>query len=134
MEHIPVGEIAWGRAPGENFTGRVWFGQLAADDDPEGLFALGVHFEPGARTDWHHHPGGQVLYVAAGSGFVVNTEGDIAAIGAGDVVTIPSGETHWHGASPSSHMMHLSLTTGGPTEWIGRKVIDVDYEVASGRD
>jgi quercetin dioxygenase-like cupin family protein len=96
-------------------------------DDPEGLVAIGVLFEPGARTDWHHHPGGQTLYVASGAGVVSNEAGETVAVSAGDVVSIPPGETHWHGAGPGSYMMHLSLTTGGPTAWIGEKVGDEDY-------
>jgi quercetin dioxygenase-like cupin family protein len=133
MEHTPVGDIKWSPAPADNFTGRAWFGPLSSGDDAGDLVALGVHFEPGARTDWHHHPGGQTLYIAAGSGFVANDDGEVAVVGAGDVVSIPAGETHWHGASATSHMMHLSLTTGGATEWIDSKVDEADYRVATGK-
>ena len=48
-------------------------------------------------------------------------------ISAGDAISIPAGETHWHGATPDSYLMHLSITTGGATEWIDEKVSDSDY-------
>jgi quercetin dioxygenase-like cupin family protein len=127
MEHTPAESIPWAPAPAENFTGETWFGPLDVSDDPEGLVAIGVLFAPGARTDWHHHPGGQTLYVASGAGYVRNTEGETVEISAGDAISIPAGETHWHGATPDSYLMHLSITTGGATEWIDEKVSDSDY-------
>lgn len=132
MEHTPSETIQWDPAPAENFSGRAWFGPLDVDEDPLGLTAIGVMFEPGARTDWHHHPGGQTLYVASGAGWVANTAGEAVRLSAGDVVSIPPGETHWHGATSDSYLMHLSLTTGGPTEWVGRKVDEAAYEAAAG--
>lgn len=127
MEHVISSQIAWEPAPEENFTGEVWFGPLAPPAHEAALNALAVMFSPGARTAWHRHVEGQVLYVAHGSGIVANRTGDRVHVTAGDTVVIPSGEVHWHGASPHSHMMHLSLTTGGPTEWVGGKVSDEDY-------
>lgn len=131
MEHRTAGGLQWDPAPEEHFTRRVWFAALSEPDDPEGLNALGVLFEPGARTDWHHHPGGQVLYFAAGVGYVRNTDGETIVGSSGDVVTIPPGEVHWHGATADSFMMHLSLTTGGATAWDTLKVTDDEYDSAS---
>jgi quercetin dioxygenase-like cupin family protein len=48
-------------------------------------------------------------------------------VSGGDVVYTPAGEEHWHGASESSYLMHLSLTTGGATEWLPEKVSEQDY-------
>jgi quercetin dioxygenase-like cupin family protein len=127
MEHVPSRSIDWRPAPDEWFTGEVWFGPLAPPATDEALNTLGVMFAPGARTAWHRHVEGQVLYIAHGSGIVANDAGDRVEVDAGDTVVIPAGEVHWHGASATSHMMHLSLTTGGPTEWTGRKVDDADY-------
>jgi len=124
MRHLPAESITWEEAPEENFTGQVWFGPLSGE--PE-LTALGVLFSPGARTDWHSHPEGQVLYVVSGAGRVGTESGELIEIGPGDVVHSPAGELHWHGATPSSYMMHLSLTTGGATEWEPRKVSDSEY-------
>jgi len=125
MEHRPSETLKWEAAPPENFTGPVWFGALS--NDPAALNALGVLFEPGARTDWHSHPSGQVLYVVAGAGKVQTKSGETVTIGPGDVVHSPAGEVHWHGATANSFMMHLSLTTGGATEWTSEKVADEDY-------
>ena len=126
MRHHAADRVVWNPAPEENFTGRVWFGPLAPTT-AGGLSTLAVLFEPGAHTDWHRHPEGQVLYVTEGAGLVANEAGDRVTIGAGDVVYAPPGELHWHGAAPAAPMVHLSLTTGGATEWIGRKVSDQEY-------
>ena len=93
MEHTPSEAISWRPAPDRHFTGKAWFGPLAESEDPEGLYVLGVLFEPGARTDWHHHPEGQILHVSSGAGFVHNRGGETAGISAGDVISIPAGET-----------------------------------------
>jgi quercetin dioxygenase-like cupin family protein len=127
MRHIPAEEMGWESAPEDNFTGKVWFGPMIEAARPEELNVLGVMFEPGARTDWHLHPGGQTLYIVSGAGYVVNEAGDVSQIGPGDVVSSPPGEVHWHGAGPGSFMVHLSLTTGGPTEWLSRPVSDDEY-------
>jgi quercetin dioxygenase-like cupin family protein len=125
MQHTSAGDVHWVRAASENFTGDVWFGPLSQVEGE--LNALAVQFAPGARTDWHWHPGGQVLYVVSGSGLVQNAGGDTVEIAPGDVVYAPPGEVHWHGAGPDSPMLHLSLTTGGATEWAPRKVTDEEY-------
>lgn len=133
MEHTPGRDLTWVSAPAEFFTGRVWFGPLAEPQQEDGLTALGVQFEPEARTHWHSHPGGQVVYVVFGAGFVQNADGETVVMSAGDVVVTPPGEVHWHGATPTTHMMHLSLTTHGATQWVG-PVTDADYRSASSAD
>lgn len=125
MDHTPAEKIAWTRAPEDHFTGKVWFGPLSQATD-EGLSALAVQFDPGSRTDWHSHPGGQVLYIVHGSGLVQKDDGTTVEVSPGDVVYSPPGETHWHGAIETSPMMHLSLTTGGAV-WEPRKVSDQEY-------
>ena len=127
MDHTDAKDLIWEPAPADHFTGSVRFGAHYSPQDPEDLNVLGVHFSPGARTDWHSHPGGQVIYVTEGAGYVVNRAGERAEITAGDVVHAPPGELHWHGARPDSHMVHLSLTWRGATEWDSSKVSDEDY-------
>ncbi len=117
--------VAWGPAPGEHFTGRAWFGPLV--EEGGSINVLGVAFEPGARTNWHSHPGGQVLYCVSGLGLVANAGGDRTALTPGDTVQVPPGELHWHGAAADSPMFHLSITAGGPTEWTGEAVTDEEY-------
>jgi len=55
-------------APAENFTGRVQVEMLFEAAEPSYASGGSVTFEPGARTAWHSHPGGQVLIVTAGFG------------------------------------------------------------------
>ena len=128
MEHRPIDDLEWQAAPDDNFTGNVWFGAKAPPEDPDkDLNVLGVQFSPGARTDWHWHPGGQVIYVVSGSGTVVNRDGSRVEISPGDTVVTPPNEIHWHGAAPDAPMMHLSITVDGATVWTGEKVSDEDY-------
>lgn len=67
-----------------------------------------VSFRPGERTKFHTHPNGQVLYVTSGRGYVA-TEDEREEIETGDVVFFPAGENHWHGATESTAMTHLSF-------------------------
>jgi quercetin dioxygenase-like cupin family protein len=126
LEHTPVEKHEWVDAPTEHFTGDVKMAAMCDADQP-GVKVLGVHFEPGARTNWHSHPTGQVLYVVGGEGLVQTADGHTVEIAAGDVVHSPSGELHWHGARTDDPMMHLSLTTGGDTVWEPRPVTDEEY-------
>ena len=128
MDHAPIDAVNWSPAPPENFTGDVWFGPMAGDyAGGRGVIVLGVQFAPGSRTDWHWHPGGQVLHVVSGSGIVANRAGERVEMAAGDTVTIPPNEVHWHGAAPDSPMLHLSITSGGATVWEPEKVSAADY-------
>jgi quercetin dioxygenase-like cupin family protein len=68
-----------------------------------------VTCEPGARTAWHTHPLGQTLHVTRGTGRVQTWGGPIREIRAGDTVWFPPGEKHWHGASPTSAMVHIAM-------------------------
>jgi quercetin dioxygenase-like cupin family protein len=124
MEHIETGAGAWNPSGNEHFTGAVWNRRLR--DSEAGITMIAVQFAPGARSDWHSHPGGQLLYVVSGAGLVQTEDGSTVRISAGDVVHAPPGERHWHGAAPDSPMMHLSLTTGGNAAWEG-KVSDEEY-------
>ncbi len=127
MDPTPIDGVEWAPAPAENFTGDVWFGSMSLSDDPDGLNVLGVQFSPGARTDWHYHPGGQVLHVVSGSGLVANESGERVEMAAGDTITTPPNEMHWHGANADSPMFHLSITVGGATQWAPDKVTDDQY-------
>lgn len=126
MQHTPGRELEWSPGSPETFTGRVWSTPLSRDANRT-VTVIGVIFEPGARTFWHSHPDGQVLYVATGAGRVGSADGRVIEIAAGDVIYAQAGEKHWHGAAPSSHMMHLSITSGGATEWEPEEVTDQEY-------
>ncbi len=109
------------RAPAESFTGTVLQDPIITTEAPARLVCNRVSFEPGARTAWHTHPLGQTLYVISGVGRVQAKGGPIREIRAGDVVWIPPGEKHWHGASPTNAMTHVAMQ-----EVAGRKSRDLD--------
>lgn len=96
-------------APPEWVSGTAWIDEIAVPEGPSRLKADSVHFAPGARTAWHRHPRGQVLYVTEGTGLVQRRGGEVHTLRAGDRVRIEPGEWHWHGASPSTFMTHLAV-------------------------
>lgn len=96
---------------GPNFTGDVWV-DLMLGDDVQGVMSYNVFFTPGARTNWHRHTGGQVLYVTAGSGRVVSRRGEAVRVRVGDVVWTEPDEEHWHGADAGSYMIHTAVSLG----------------------
>jgi quercetin dioxygenase-like cupin family protein len=74
-----------------------------------------VRYEPGARSHWHSHSGGQMLYIVDGEGWVQSRGGEPLAVGPGDAVSFASGEVHWHGARRGRVLAHVTVTTGKPT-------------------
>ena len=115
--------------PAENFTGGVRVEMLFEALDPSHASGGTVSFEPGARTAWHSHPRGQILIVTAGTGRVQRWGDPIEEIRPGDVVRIPAGVKHWHGASPQASMTHLAITEhrdGTAVQWM-EKVSDEQY-------
>ena len=119
--------------PEANFTGSVRVERLFEAVDPSHSSGGFVTFEPGARTAWHLHPGGQILIVTAGTGRVQLWGHPMQEVRVGDVVTIPAGVKHWHGASPQAPMPHLGITEardGNAVEWM-EKVSDEQYNAVS---
>jgi 4-carboxymuconolactone decarboxylase len=115
--------------PVANFTGDVRVERLYDAVDPSHSSGGFVTFAPGARTAWHSHPAGQILIVTAGTGRVQLWDQPIEEIQAGDVVRIPAGVKHWHGASPAVSMTHLGITKqrdGTAVQWM-EKVSDEQY-------
>lgn len=130
MNITRAGSQASGKAPAEYFTGTVRVDPLFQAAEPARVSGASVTFEPGARTAWHTHPLGQTLIVTAGSGRVQRWGGAIEEIRPGDVVWIPPGEKHWHGASPTTAMTHLAIQEqldGKAVEWM-EKVNDEQYQ------
>jgi len=113
----------------EYFTGVVRIDPLFQANDPLHASASYVTFEPGARTAWHSHPFGQILIVTAGSGWVQQWGGPIEEIRQGDVVQIPPGLKHWHGATATTGMTHIAIQEqldGKSANWM-EKVGDEQY-------
>jgi quercetin dioxygenase-like cupin family protein len=109
----------------EHFTGAVHLARAEVGDDPP-MVPVVVSFAPGARTDWHVHPGGQTLFVMSGRGRIGDRDGSMATFGPGDIVLAEPGEVHWHGAAPDSSMVHLSVTNE-TTIWTDEPVDDATY-------
>lgn len=129
MKITPSGSVPTRRGPANYFTGTVWQDPVVETPAPARLTATRVTFEPGARTAWHTHPLGQTLYVLAGCGRIQTEGGPLREIRAGDVVWIPPGEKHWHGAAPSTMMVHLAMQeaeNGSAATWM-EQVTDADY-------
>jgi 4-carboxymuconolactone decarboxylase len=115
--------------PAENFTGVVRVDQAFQASAPGRVFGARVTFEPGARTAWHTHPLGQTLIITSGVGRVQRWGEAVDEIRSGDLVWIPAGQKHWHGASPTMAMSHIAITEqldGRSAEWM-EKVTDEQY-------
>lgn len=96
----------------------------------EGVNTANVTFEPGCRNNWHiHHKGGQILLVTSGRGYYQEWGKPAQELKMGDVVNIPDGVKHWHGAAPDSWFSHVAIAVpaeGATTEWL-EEVSDEDY-------
>jgi quercetin dioxygenase-like cupin family protein len=117
------------QGPPDYFTGAVRIDPLIEPDAPARVFAASVTFEPGSRTAWHTHPLGQTLIVTAGCGVAQRWGGPIEQIRPGDVIWFPPGEKHWHGATPTTGMMHIAIQEkldGKAVDWM-EQVTDEQY-------
>jgi 4-carboxymuconolactone decarboxylase len=121
------------QAPAETFTGDARVEMLFDAREPSHASGGTVSFEPGARTAWHAHPRGQILIVTTGEGRVQLWGEQAEIIRAGDVVRIPAGVKHWHGAAPDAAMTHLAVSehrNGTSVEWM-EHVSDEQYRGAT---
>ena len=129
MKVVSLQDMEPRRGPEKWFTGAVWMDAAPADSSP-GAGVFRVLFEPGARTNWHTHPEGQILYVVTGEGRAQREGEPVVEIGPGDVVYFSPGEKHWHGAAPQYFMVHVAVnpaaSSGGGTEWL-EPVTDEEY-------
>ncbi len=99
-----------------------------------------VTFEPGCRNNWHiHHAksgGGQILVCVAGRGYYQEWGKPAQELHTGDVVNIPAGVKHWHGAAPDSWFSHLAVEVPGDetsNEWL-EAVDNTVYFKATGKE
>jgi quercetin dioxygenase-like cupin family protein len=114
----------------EYFTGTVRIDPLFQAHDPARAVGASVTFEPGSRTAWHTHPLGQTLIVTTGCGLVQRWDGPVEEIHPGDVIWIPPGEKHWHGATATIAMTHIAIQEQIDTktvDWM-EKVSDKQYQ------
>ncbi|ARK13639.1 cupin domain-containing protein [Fibrella sp. ES10-3-2-2] len=117
------------RAPATNFTGTVWVQQLIEADSAMNVPVGYVTFEPGARSHWHRHAGGQVLLALGGIGYYQEQGKPIQILRKGDAVKCPPNVPHWHGASPTVSFMQVAITPNtatGRVVWM-QPVTDQEY-------
>lgn len=115
---------------GQFFTGQTYLNMLSAGDDVFNAPIGNVTFEPGARTNWHKHDGGQILLVLGGEGRYAERGKEVRVLHKGDVVRIAPDVEHWHGAAPDSWFVHVSLETNMPRNkvtWM-EPVTDEEYK------
>ena len=132
MEYGRKGPTVQG--PAEWFTGDVFIDFIAQTHGTPQASVAHVHFTPGARTAWHTHPLGQTLFVVSGTGRVQSWGGEVREIKAGDVVWIPPNEKHWHGAAPTTTMVHVATQEaldGKHVAWM-EHVTDQQYQAPVG--
>lgn len=94
-----------------------------------------VTFEPGCRNNWHIHKatsgGGQVLLCAGGRGWYQEWGQEARKLNPGDVVIIPAGVKHWHGAAKDCWFSHVAVECPGENtanEWL-ESVNDEQYRM-----
>ena len=128
---FPIGNPNDGFA--QYFSGRSFLAPVSQEQ--VGIF--NVTFEPGCRNNWHiHHAkngGGQILICVAGRGYYQEWGKAAVEMLPGDVVNIPVGVKHWHGAAPDSWFSHLAVEVPGEetsNEWL-EEVNDTDYTHAT---
>ncbi len=116
---FPIGKPNDGYA--QFFIGQSYLAPLSTEQ--VGIY--NVTFEPGCRNNWHiHHAdkgGGQILICVAGRGCYQEWGKPIQKLSAGDVVNIPVGVKHWHGAAPDSWFSHIAVEVPGENcsnEWL----------------
>ena len=113
------------------FTGKSYLKPLT--NPKETMFMANVTFEPGCRNNWHIHKavkgGGQILLCTGGRGWYQEWGQEARALRPGDVVTIPAGVNHWHGAASDSWFSHVAAECPGEetaNEWL-EPVDDTQY-------
>ena len=113
---FPQGE----KITNNNFTGTAYLKMLIEADSINPTAVGNVTFEPGARTKWHLHPGGQILLVTDGVGYYQEKGQSKKILRKGDVIKCPPNTPHWHGASADTAFVQVAVTNNhlGATVWM----------------
>ena|SRR5687768_17543916 len=109
-----------GRAQDANFTGKST--QLDASKVSAGRRL----FEAGARSNWHSHPNGQLVFNESGIGLHQVQGKPIEQLKSGQSAYVGPNVVHWHGAAPDTSFTQLSVGWGGATQWLA-PVSDAEY-------
>lgn len=113
----------------DNFTGTAYLKMLMGADSLNPTSVGNVTFEPGARTKWHIHPGGQILLVIDGVGYYQEKGQDKKVLRKGDVIKCPANVPHWHGASVDTAFVQVAITNRhlGEPVWLD-EVSEEEYK------
>jgi quercetin dioxygenase-like cupin family protein/alkylhydroperoxidase/carboxymuconolactone decarboxylase family protein YurZ len=111
-----------------NFTGTAYLHQMVMPDSTNKVQVGNVTFAPGARSNWHLHPGGQILLAIDGVGYYQEMGQPKKILRKGDVVKCPPNIPHWHGASHDQPFIQIAITNNqnGTTVWL-QPVTDTEY-------
>jgi quercetin dioxygenase-like cupin family protein len=112
----------------QNATDEARFTGLSRALEAEGWRVSHRWFEAGARTAWHRHGGGQVLFVESGEARVQERGGAMRELAVGETHYTQPNVEHWHGATPDSEFRQVALSRGDANEtvWLD-KVTDAEY-------
>jgi len=91
---------------------QVWRQPILLPEDSNNFNFSIVAFDAGSRNKFHKHSGDQILIITEGTGKVASDD-EVLMVTEGDVVLIPAGENHWHGAPDSTSMAHITVTVKG---------------------
>ncbi len=124
-EIFPKGE----KGSSETFTGNAYPTALVEADSVYNTIVGNVYFEPGARSNWHSHPAGQILIITDGVGYHQIEGKKIEIIKKGSIVKCPPNVRHWHGASADVGLQQLYIVPNiekGIVNW-DEPVTDAQY-------
>ena len=112
------------------FIGQSYLAPLSTEQ----IGVYNVTFEPGCRNNWHIHNaksgGGQILICVSGQGYYQEWGKEIQKLNVGDVINIPVGVKHWHGATSNNWFSHIAIEVPGEdisNEWL-EPVDDATYQ------
>lgn len=113
---FPKGELSTTK----NHTADIWLNELNVGDSVFDPSIAVADYAPGAKLDWHIHPGGQVLLITEGSGYYQEKGKPVRVVHKGDVIKSAPGVEHWHGAAPNSEFAYIAVTPTkeGKTIWL----------------
>jgi quercetin dioxygenase-like cupin family protein len=122
---FPKGELS---PDGVHHVGNVWLNELSAPDSVFAFSTAMAIFDPGARLDWHTHPGGQILMITEGVGYYQERGKPKQTVRKGEIIKCQPGVEHWHGATPASGFGYLATSPSqkGKTIWF-KRVTDEEY-------
>ena len=120
---FPKGELATTKT----HVGDVWLSEVSGPDSTFAFSIAQAVFAPGARLDWHSHPGGQILLFTDGEGYYQERGKPRQTIRKGEIVKCQPGVEHWHGATSTSGVTYLATSPAkGKTIWF-KRVTDEEY-------